>query len=475
MGKTGGFLEFERVEQPKRSAKERVRDFRPVDLDNPPDVLQQQGARCMDCGIPFCHSQCPLGNLIPDWNDLVYRGQFREALTRMDQTNNFPEFTGILCPAICEAGCVLGINRPAVAIRQIEWEIARRGFEAGFVVPQEIRCETGKSVAIIGSGPAGLTAAQQLRRKGHRVLVYEKNQRPGGILRYGIPDFKLAKSLVDRRLDQLRAEGVEFRTGVEVGRHVSANELKQQHDTLLLCCGSEVSRDLPVPGRELRGIHFAMDFLRQQNKKSGGEPLSEPEISATGKHVAVIGGGDTGSDCIGTAHRQGAISVTNIELMPQPPVERSPSTPWPTWPLMYRSSTSHEEGGEREFAVLTKAFRGDDGTVQSVDVVRVRFETLAGSRPPVFREIDGSQFSIKADLVLLALGFLRPQPEGLLQELGLALDARGNVAANTIDYMTNRPGIFVAGDSRRGQSLVVWAMAEGRAAAEAVHRYLELD
>ena len=474
MGKVTGFLEYDRVETPLRPVEERVRDWHEVQLDPPPEAVRTQAARCMDCGVPFCHNGCPLGNLIPDWNDLVYRDRGRAALDRLHSTNNFPEFTGLVCPAPCEAACVLGINQPAVAIKQVEWEIIRRGWEEGWIAPVRPERRTGRSVAVVGSGPAGLAAAQQLARAGHSVTLFEKNDRIGGLLRYGIPDFKLEKWIIDRRLEQLREEGVQFQTGVHVGVDLSPAELRRNFDAVLLCTGSEQPRDLPVPGRELAGVHFAMEFLAQNNRRIAGDRIPvESEIVATGKHVVVLGGGDTGSDCVGTAHRQGAKSVTSIELLPRPPLERDPSTPWPMWPLMYRSSSSHEEGGVREFAIATKRFSGEGGRVTKLHAVRLEFgppDPATGRRE--MREIPGSEFEIPADLVLLAMGFVHPVHVGLVEGLGLRLDARGNVAADTKSFATSEPGVFAAGDCRRGQSLVVWALWEGREAARAVDAYL---
>jgi glutamate synthase (NADPH/NADH) small chain len=474
MGKVTGFLEQGRSDTPHRPVEERLRDWHEVQLDPPPEQVKTQAARCMDCGIPFCNNGCPLGNLIPDWNDLVYRDRWREALDRLHSTNNFPEFTGLVCPAPCEAACVLGINQDSVAIKQVEWEIIRRGWEEDWISSVRPERRTGRSVAVVGSGPAGLAAAQQLARAGHGVTLFEKNDRIGGLLRYGIPDFKLEKWILDRRLEQLREEGVLFQTGVHVGVDLSAAELRRSFDAVLLCAGSESPRDLPVPGRELGGVHFAMEFLAQNNRRVAGDRVSlQDEILATGKHVVVLGGGDTGSDCVGTSHRQGAKSVTSIELLPRPPDRRDVSTPWPLWPLMYRSSSSHDEGGSREFAITTKRFGGRGGQVAALHAVRLEFGTqdpATGRRE--MREIAGSEFEIPADLVLLAMGFVHPIHEGLVEGLGLRLDQRGNVAADTRSFATSEPGVFAAGDCRRGQSLVVWAIWEGREAARAVDAYL---
>ncbi len=476
MGKVTGFLEYPREPTPYRPVRERLADWRIVPGDFTPEQSRLQGARCMDCGIPFCNQGCPLGNVIPDWNDLVYRDRWEEALRRLHSTNNFPEFTGLVCPAPCEAACVLGINADPVTIKQIEWEIIRRGWQEGWIKPLKPERRSGRSVAVVGSGPAGLAAAQQLCRAGHSVTLFEKNDRIGGLLRYGIPEFKLEKRIIEPRVDQMREEGVSFQTGVHVGVDLSAAELRRSFDAVLLCCGSEQPRDLPIEGRDLEGIHFAMDFLTQQNRRDAGDRLDpEHEILATGKHVVILGGGDTGSDCVGTSHRQGAKSVTSIELLERPPDARSPSTPWPLWPLIFRSSSSHEEGGEREFAVLTRRFLGVDGRACKLRAARVRFGEPDGSGRPRMEEIPGSQFEIPADLVLLAMGFVHPVQEGLVTDLGVRLDARGNVQADSSAFATSEPGIFAAGDCRRGQSLVVWALWEGREAARAVDLYLDGD
>jgi glutamate synthase (NADPH/NADH) small chain len=451
-----------------------VRDWNPVQIDTPDEQVQRQAARCMDCGIPFCINGCPLGNIIPDWNDLIYREKSEDALVRLHATNNFPEFTGLVCPAPCEAACVLGINDDPVTIKQIEWEIARRGWERGAIQPKPPLTRSGHSVAVVGSGPAGLAAAQQLNRAGHRVTVFEKNERVGGLLRFGIPDFKLAKKIVDRRLEQLEREGVAFRVGVDVGVDVSVEELRGDFDAILLCLGCEQPRDLAVEGRGLAGIHFAMEFLTQQNRRVAGKaPEAAEEILATGKHVVVLGGGDTGSDCVGTALRQGAESVTSIELLEQPPDERSPTTPWPQWPLLYRTSSSHEEGGQREFAVLTRGFAGSGGRVRSLHAARINFGKRDASDRAAMEETPGSAFEVPADLVLLAMGFTGLPMTPLLEELGVRLNERGIVAADPRDFATSEPGVFAAGDCRRGQSLVVWAISEGREAARAVDTYLE--
>jgi glutamate synthase (NADPH/NADH) small chain len=424
-----------------------------------------QGARCMDCGVPFCHTGCPLNNIIPDWNDLVFRGRWQEAIRQLHATNNFPEFTGRICPAPCEAACVLGINEPPVTIKQIEKTIVDRAFEAGYIKPEPPEVRTGKRVAIVGSGPAGLAAAQQLARAGHEVTVFEKHDRIGGLLRYGIPNFKMEKHLIDRRLEQMRAEGVRFESNAHVGVNVPVEELRQ-FQAILLAGGAEQSRNLNVPGRELKGIHFAMDFLPQQNRRCKGDLVpGETAILATGKRVVIIGGGDTGADCLGTSHRQMPISVTQFELLPKPPDERAPSTPWPLWPMQLRSESSHEEGGIRDWSVSTTRFTGDEqGNVKQLHAVRV-------GPPPRFEPIPGTEFTIDADLVLLAMGFLGPVQNGMIEQLGVNLDLRGNVATDE-NYMSSIPGIFAAGDTRRGQSLVVWAIAEGRKAARGVDVYL---
>ena len=473
MGKPTGFLEHRREPTPLRPVAERLRDWHEVQQDFSEEQARRQGARCMDCGVPFCNNGCPLGNVIPDWNDLVHRGRWRQALDRLHSTNNFPEFTGLVCPAPCEAACVLGINDDPVTIKQIEWEISRRGWQEGWIRPVLPERRSGRSVAVVGSGPAGLAAAQQLARAGHSVTVFEKSDRVGGLLRYGIPEFKLEKRLLEPRIEQMRAEGVAFQTGVHVGVDLSAAELRRGFDAVLLCLGSEQPRDLPIPGRELRGIHFAMDFLTQQNKRNAGDRVpTEEEILATGLDVVVLGGGDTGSDCVGTSHRQGARSVTSIELLERPPEQRHASTPWPLWPLVFRTSSSHEEGGVREFSALTKRFEGAAGRVERLHAVRLEWGPPDASGRPTMREVPGSEFSIPAELVLLALGFVHPVKGGCVEDLGVRLDARGNVAADTEGFATSEPGIFAAGDCRRGQSLVVWALWEGREAARAVDSYL---
>jgi glutamate synthase (NADPH/NADH) small chain len=466
MGKITGFMEYAREMPELRPVAERINDYLAVYQPFPEKSLQRQGARCMDCGVPFCHTGCPLNNVIPDWNDLVYRERWKAAIRALHSTNNFPEFTGRVCPAPCESACVLGINEPPVTIKVIEQSIVERAFREGWIRPDPPETRTSKHVAVVGSGPAGLTAAQQLNRAGHSVTVFEKADRLGGLLRYGIPDFKLDKCLLDRRLELMRKEGVKFQTSAHVGRNVPVEELRRDFDAILLAGGAEQPRDLQAPGRELRGIRFAMEFLPQQNRRCAGERLDFcGEILATGKRVAIIGGGDTGADCLGTALRQKALSVHQFEIMPQPPASRPVQTPWPLWPLILRTETSHEEGGVREWSVATTRFTGDErGNVRTLHAIRV-------GPPPDFTPIPGDEFTLEVDLVLLAMGFLGPSKDGMLEQLSVALDDSGNVAADE-NHMTSVPGIFAAGDMRRGQSLVVWAIAEGRRAARAIDRYL---
>ncbi|MGK3992583.1 glutamate synthase subunit beta [Sorangium sp. So ce1024] len=466
MGKVRGFLEIQRVDIKKRPVSERLNDWQEFELPVPDPELRDQAARCMDCGIPFCHDGCPLGNLIPDWNDHMYRERLPEALSALDATNNFPEFTGRVCPAPCEAACVLNIEGKPVTIKNVERGIVDRAFERNLIAPVIAKKRTGKKVAVIGSGPAGLAAAQQLARKGHDVTVFERDDRIGGLLRYGIPDFKMEKHLIDRRMQQMQAEGVTFRTGVHCGVDITGDALRAQYDAIVLCGGARRPRDLPVPGRELKGIHFAMDFLTQQNKRVAGDVIPDSEaILATGKRVVVIGGGDTGSDCLGTSHRHRAAHVTQLELLPRPPEQRSLTNPWPAWPLILRTSSSHEEGGERDWSVSTTAFLGDErGHVRALKATRVNLE---GGK---FVPVPGSEFEIPCELVLLAMGFVGSEREGLLEQLGVAMDQRGNVKAP--GGCTSVEGVFAAGDMSRGQSLVVWAIAEGRKAAEAVDAYL---
>jgi glutamate synthase (NADPH/NADH) small chain len=463
MGKVTGFMEYTRELPQRRDPAVRIQDWLEIYQPFPEDHLRTQAARCMDCGVPFCHTGCPLTNIIPDWNDLVYKGRWKEAVRQLHATNNFPEFTGRICPAPCEASCVLGINEPAVTIKQIEKTIIDRAFEGGYIGPEPPVRPSGKRVAVIGSGPAGLAAAQQLARAGHDVTVFEKNDRIGGLLRYGIPNFKMEKHLIDRRLEQMRAEGVKFETNAHVGGNVAVEDLRREFDAILLAGGAEQPRNLHVPGRDLQGIHFAMEFLPQQNRVCEGDTVPD-QILATGKHVIIIGGGDTGADCLGTSHRQGARSVTQFELLPKPPDTRSPSTPWPLWPMQLRIESSHEEGGTRDWSVNTVQFTGDEqGNVKQLHAVRVT---------PNFEPQPGTEFTIEADLVLLAMGFTGPVRNGMIEQLGVALDGRGNVAADA-HYMSSVPGVFAAGDMRRGQSLVVWAIAEGRKAAEGIDRYLK--
>jgi len=468
-----GFLKYNRETQARRPVEERVRDWQEVYLHLEPKHLQTQAARCMDCGIPFCHQGCPLGNIIPDWNDLVYRNRWKEALARLHATNNFPEFTGRLCPAPCEASCVLGINQPPVTIKQIEQHIIDYGFDQGWVEAEPPQKRTGKTVAVVGSGPAGLACAQQLNRAGHTVTLYERADRIGGLLRYGIPDFKMEKWVLDRRLRIMEGEGVIFKPNTNVGVDVTAEELRAEFDAVCLTGGSTVPRDLPVPGRELKGIHFAMEYLTQQNRLNAGDSLrpGEERITAEGKRVVILGGGDTGADCLGTVHRQGAKEVWQVELLPKPPSDRTPSMPWPNWPFILRSYAAHEEGGVREWSINTKSFQGENGRLKCLHAVRLEFGPPGpdGRRP--MKEIPGSEFCIECELVLLALGFVHPQHEGLLNALGVEYDGRGNVKTDA-NYMTTVPGVFAAGDMRRGQSLIVWAIAEGREAARGIDAYL---
>jgi glutamate synthase (NADPH/NADH) small chain len=463
MGKDTGFMEYSRELAPRRPVAERVNDWFEIYQDLSEENLRTQGARCMDCGVPFCQTGCPVNNLIPDWNDLVYHGRWKEAVRQLHATNNFPEFTGRICPAPCEASCVLGINQPPVTIKQIEKNIVERGFLEGWIRPEPSKIRTGKKVAVVGSGPAGLAAAQQLCRAGHSVVVYEKADRIGGLLRYGIPEFKMEKHIIDRRLEQMSAEGVEFVTGAEVGKNVAVEDLRREFDAIVLAGGAEQPRDLNVPGRELKGIHFAMEYLPQQNRRNLGDTIEpDAEILATGKRVVIIGGGDTGADCLGTCHRQKPLSVQQFEIMPKPPEERSPLTPWPLWPMQLRVEGAHEEGGVRDWGLATTQFTGN-GNVQQLHAVRV-------GPPPRFEPIPDTEFSMEADLVLIAMGFVGPL-RSMLDQLGVELDSRGNVATDE-NSMSSEPGVFAAGDMRRGQSLVVWAIAEGRKTAASVDAYL---
>ena len=461
-----GFLKTRERELPRRRpVPVRIKDWKEVYEEQSSAELQRQAGRCMDCGIPFCHSGCPLGNLIPEWNDLAWKGEWRQAIDRLHATNNFPEFTGRLCPAPCETACVLGINQPAVTIKQVEVSIIDRAFENGVVTPVAPERLSGKTVAVVGSGPAGLAAAQQLTRAGHTVAVYERADQPGGLLRYGIPEFKMEKSVLDRRIAQMKSEGTRFRTGVHVGTDLTGEHLRKRFDAVVVAVGSTVPRDLPVPGRDLDGVMQAMDFLPPANRVALGQEV-EGQVTAEGKDVIVIGGGDTGADCIGTAHRQGARSVTSLEIMPQPPGERAANQPWPTYPMTFRVASAHEEGGDRVYAVSTSEVVGDEhGRVRALRL----HEVTMGEKG--FEKVEGSEREVPAQLVLLAMGFLGPEQEGFLDQLGVERDARTNVARDA-SYMTNVPGVFVAGDAGRGQSLIVWAIAEGRSAAHGVDAWL---
>ena len=471
MGKTTGFIEIHRKKQPTRPVEERVRDWNEVYLPWPTGELEMQGARCMDCGIPFCHQGCPLGNLIPDWNDLVYRDRWQAAIDRLHATNNFPEFTGKLCPAPCEGSCVLGINDDPVTIKAIEAAIVDRAWNEGWITPRPPATRSWKKIAIVGSGPAGLAAADQLNRAGHLVTVFEKADRIGGLLRYGIPEFKMEKRHLDRRLAVMEQEGVVFRPGIHVGVDVPIARLRADYDAILLAGGAGQPRDLPVPGRELKGVHFAMDYLTLQNKRTEGDHIPDAAfITAEGKHVIIIGGGDTGADCLGTAHRQGALAVHQLELLPMPPQERAADNPWPQWPHVFRVSTAHEEGGERLYSVSTQRFGGDaEGHVRALHAVRVDVVREGGRVR--FAPVPGSEFEIRADLVLLAMGFTGPEPGAMLRDLGVTMTDRGNVARDA-RWMTNVPGVFAGGDTKRGASLIVWAIAEGRKMAAGVDKYL---
>ncbi|MDP3545230.1 MAG: glutamate synthase subunit beta [Phreatobacter sp.] len=464
MGKVTGFLEIDRQDRRYAPAGDRIRHYREFVIPLSEEGTRNQAARCMNCGIPFCHNGCPVNNQIPDWNDLVYNGGWREASINLHSTNNFPEFTGRVCPAPCEAACTLNIEDTPVTIKTIECAIVDRAWNEGWIAPEPSKTRSGKTVAVVGSGPAGLAAAQQLARAGHDVHVYEKFAKAGGLLRYGIPDFKMEKRLIDRRIHQMEAEGVTFHYNEHIGVTRPVEELTAGYDAVLLTGGSEKPRDLPIPGRDLDGVHFAMEFLPQQNRRVSGEPIGTNEpILASGKHVVVIGGGDTGSDCIGTSVRQGAVSVTQLEIMPKPPEKENKALVWPLWPLKLRTSSSHEEGAERDFAVMTSEFIGANGRVKKIRCVRVDEK---------MQPIPGSEFDLKADLVLLAMGFVNPVHEGMVESLGVSLDARKNVAANVSDYRTSVPKVYAAGDMRRGQSLVVWAIREGRQAAHAIDKDL---
>ena len=465
MGKETGFLELDRKDRGYTAPQERLKNYKEFIVPLPEGDLRAQASRCMNCGIPYCHNGCPVNNQIPDWNDLVYQDDWKTALDNLHSTNNFPEFTGRICPAPCEAACTLNINDQPVTIKSIECAIVDKGWENGWIAPQVPEHRTGKRVAVVGSGPAGLAAAQQLARAGHSVTLFEKNDRPGGLLRYGIPDFKMEKHLINRRVAQMEAEGVQFRTSTEVGVTVSVSSLKENFDAIVLSGGAEDARKLEIPGAELPGVHPAMDFLVQQNKRNAGDDelraAPQGSITATGKHVIVIGGGDTGSDCVGTSNRQGAASVTQIEIMPRPPEKENKALSWPNWPLKLRTSSSHEEGVDRDWAILTKRVVGDN-SVTGLECVRVEWD---GGK---MQEIAGSEFTLQADLIFLAMGFVGPRKQGLLDQAGVDLDGRGNVAATMVDYQTSDPQVFACGDMRRGQSLVVWAIREGRQAARAV-------
>jgi glutamate synthase (NADPH/NADH) small chain len=463
-----GFMKYPREGPRRRPVELRVLDWKEFYEPMPEDALKAQGARCMDCGVPFCqsHNGCPVVNLIPEWNDLVHRGRWKDALKALHTTNNFPEFTGRLCPAPCESACVLGINEAPVSIRVIEWNIIDKGFDEGWVQPILSPYNTGKTVAVVGSGPSGLACAQQLARAGHRVTVFEKADRIGGLLVYGIPDFKMEKWVVDRRLEQMKAEGVEFCTNVEVGRDLSGEELQRRFDAVCLAMGAEQARELPVPGRELKGIHLAMDYLIQQNKRNTGQVITDEPITAKGKRVVIIGGGDTGSDCLGTTHRQGCVEVHQFELLPEPPPQRADSTPWPLWPMQLRTSHAHEEGCDRQWSVSTTRFTGHNGHVTKLHGRRVTFENGK------FTPLPDNDFEMNVDLVLLAMGFTGPVKNGLLDSLGVAYDARGNVLVDQ-NFMTSVPAVFAGGDVRRGASLIVWAIAEGRKMAASVDQYLQ--
>jgi glutamate synthase (NADPH) small chain len=471
VGKTTGFLEIRRKKPPSRPVEERLHDWREVYLPYPEEDLKKQAARCMDCGVPFCHQGCPLGNIIPDWNDLVWKNQWQDAIQRLHATNNFPEWTGRLCPAPCEGSCVLAINDDPVTIKAVENTIIERAWEQGWVGPEPPTVRTGRQVAMIGSGPAGLAAAAQLNRAGHRVTVFERSDRIGGLLRYGIPEFKMEKRFLNRRLEVMEKEGIVFRPGVDVGVGLPVRELLKEFDAVVLACGAGAPHDLPVPGRELPGVHFAMDYLTLQNKRCEGDGVpDEGFITAAGKHVVIIGGGDTGADCLGTVHRQGAASVHQLELLPRPPDTRASDNPWPQWPNVFRVSSAHEEGGERLYAVSTQRFIGNaTGHVSALEIVKVDMVREGGRLE--FRPLPGSEFTLPVDLVLLAMGFVGPERRGPIDELGLRLTERGNVWRDQ-DWMTSVPGVFTCGDMQRGQSLIVWAIAEGRSCARGVDRYL---
>lgn len=473
MGKTTGFLEHTRELPEKRPPGERLNDYNEFVEMYKPEKLNQQAARCMNCGTPFCHEGCPLGNIIPEFNDAVYRKSWKEAYDILSSTNNFPEFTGRICPAPCESACVLAINQPAITIEEIERHIIEIAFETGLVKPREPNVRTGKRVAIVGSGPAGLAAADQLNSVGHTVTVFERDDHIGGLLRYGIPDFKLEKWVIERRVNLMKEEGVIFKTNANVGYNISINDLLREYHAIILTGGSTIPRNLPIPGRDLKGIHYAMDFLKQQNKRLCDSPIAEKDILATDKNVVVIGGGDTGSDCVGTSNRHKAASVTQFELLPKPPAERDDYMPWPTYPMLLKTTSSHEEGVHRHWALATKEFIGDEnGNLKALKVVDLEWKFSGDNKPRGYDEVPGSETEISCELALLAMGFVHPQHEGIIEQLGIDLDDRGNVKASLDDYKTNIPKVFSAGDMRRGQSLVVWAISEGRECAKSVDQYL---
>ncbi len=473
MGKPTGFLEFNRELPAKRSVAERLKDYKEFVLPYEATQLNQQSGRCMNCGVPFCHNGCPLGNVIPEFNDAVFHQKWKQAYEILAATNNFPEFTGRICPAPCESACVLGINQPAITIEEIEKHIIETAFAQGLVKPIKPNIRSGKKVAIVGSGPAGLAAAAQLNYAGHQVTVFERDDAPGGLLRYGIPDFKLEKWVIDRRLQIMEEEGVVFKCNAHVGKDISVNDLLREYNAIVLAGGSTIPRDLPIPGRDIKGVHFAMDFLKQQNKRVAEKEVNSDDIFATNKAVVVIGGGDTGSDCVGTSNRQGARTVTQFELLPKPPAERTAFMPWPQYPMTLKTSSSHEEGADRQWAIATKAFIADEaGNLKGIKIVSLEWKTNAEGRPSSFVEIPETEKIIPCELALLAMGFVHPQKEGLIEQLEIELDERGNVKANELNYQTNIAKIFTAGDMRRGQSLVVWAISEGREAAHKVDKFL---
>jgi len=476
MGKVTGFMEFDRDHYPTRPVEERIHDYGEIYKEFPVDRLRKQGARCMDCGIPFCNQGCPLGNYIPDWNDLVYKNRWKDAIERLHATNNFPEFTGLLCPAPCEGACVLGINNNPVTIKYIEFNIIERAFKEGWVKPLPPKSLSGKKVAVVGSGPAGLACAQQLRRVGHAVTVFERGDRIGGLIRYGIPDFKMLKSRLDNRLKQMEEEGVIFKTDANIGVNISVEELKKNFDAIALCGGATQARDLTVPGRELKGIYLAMDYLTEQNKVNAGDRLKD-QVIAQGKRVIILGGGDTGADCLGTAVRQGAASIHQFELLPRPPETRASNNPWPQWPFIFRTSPAHQEASEkyhgdiRDYSIMTKSLSGENGVLKKLHAVRLEWIPSQNGGPPKPQEIPGSEFTMDADLLLLAMGFTGPEKKGHLEQLGVQLDERGNVKVDE-NFMTSVPSVFAAGDMKRGASLIVWAIAEGRKAARGIDLFL---